>query len=817
MTHPILEGLTVLEFGAGSQPTALAGVLLADNGARVIKVEPPEGDRLRTSSPSAFLVFNRGKESVVADLRTPEGRERARSLAATADVLIEGFAPGVAEEFGIGYDDLRELNPGLVHCSITGFGSTGPYAGLKAYEHVVQAKAGTFTLGAGGVFGYRPGPIFINAPIASTGAGHLAVSGIVAALVAREQSGRGQRVEATLLQGITPSDYFGTMEWQSNQGLLPTPQRAGSGSGGTKPPATVAASRYSYMPCTKDGRWVFFTALLPHQAAAVLRALGREHILAEPRFRDAPRFPTAEDAQAFEDEIWTAFRQRTFAEWDERLRAEPDVAYELARTSEEGLDHSQVRHNGEVVLVNDPRVGIVEQVGPLANFQATPARIIGSAPAVGQSRPLPAEPAAARESGPSPEHPLAGFTVVEFGYFYAMPFGTALAASLGARVIKIEDRRGDPMRFSFGVPETGSAKTMEGKESISVDLRTPEGRQVVHDLVAKADAFVNGFRPGVAERQGVDYETLSKINPKLVYLHSAGYGTEGEFANRPIFAQCASSVAGAVHRQAGFWLDSALTEGMDVPELQAVILPRLRGYTDGDSNAALVTCTSLVLALYHKRRTGQGQFLSTSMLGGNLWAYADDAVRYEGKPEAPMTDADLHGLHALYRLYQAAEGWVFLAAPRQQEWETLARALDRSDLLEDPRFSTGEQRSANDDALIGELETVFRGRDAEEWESDLAPRGIACVAVFEDTNSAFTNTDPVLKETGLVAEVDHPLFGRILRHGLPVRLSETPGRLAGGCLVGQHTRAVLTELGYTAEQIAALEAKEAVFSATNTV
>jgi len=814
MTHPILEGLTVLEFGAGSHPASLAGVLLADNGARVVKVEPPEGDRLRSMSPSAFLVFNRGKESVVADLRTSEGRAKACALAASADVLIEGFAPGVAEEFGIGYDDLRALNPGLVYCSVNGFGSTGPYARLKAYEHVVQAKAGVFTLGAGGMFGYRPGPIFVNAPIAGTGAGHLAASGIVAALVARERTGRGQRVEATLVQGITPSDYFGTMEWQCAQGLVGPPKQAG---GGGKAAGTVAASRYSFMPCTKDGRWVFFTALLPHQTHAILRALDLSHILEEPRFRDAPRFPTADDAQAFEDAIWVAFRRRTFAEWDELLRAEPDIAYELARTSEEGLDHPQVRHNGEVIEVTDPRLGTVEQVGPLVTFQATPARVTGSAPALGENRPAPARVASAPKTGAAPEHPLSGFTIVEFGYFYAMPFGTAMAASLGARVIKIEDRRGDPMRHAFGVPESGATKTMEGKESISVDLRTPEGRKLVHDLIAKADAFVNGFRPGVAERQGLDHETLSKINPSLVYLHSSGYGVDGEFADRPIFAQCASSVAGAVHRQSGFWLDSALTEGMDVTELQAVILPRLRGYTDGDSNAALATCTALVLALYHRRRTGEGQFLSTSMLGGNLWAYADDAVRYEGKPAIPMTDPDLHGLHALYRLYQAGTGWVFLAAPTQKEWEALAPALERSDLLSDPRFATAEDRLAHDEALIAELETVFRGRSAQEWEDALVPLDIACVAAFEGTNSAFTNTDPVLKQTELVAEVDHPFFGRILRHGLPVRFSETPGRLAAGCLVGQHTRTVMTELGYSPELIAELEAKEVVFSAPESV
>src|SRR3954452_8285855 len=179
MNQPVLAGLTVLEFGAGSHAAALAGVLLADNGARVVKVEPPEGDLLRTDAPTAHLVFNRGKESVVADLRTPEGRDRARDLAAHADVLIAAFEPGVDREFGIDYESLRQLNPGLVHCSINAFGTEGPYAAIKAYDQVIQAKTGLFSLGQGGQFGYRPGPVYGDARIAGTGGGHLAAAGIV--------------------------------------------------------------------------------------------------------------------------------------------------------------------------------------------------------------------------------------------------------------------------------------------------------------------------------------------------------------------------------------------------------------------------------------------------------------------------------------------------------------------------------------------------------------------------------------------------------------------------------------------------------------
>jgi crotonobetainyl-CoA:carnitine CoA-transferase CaiB-like acyl-CoA transferase len=353
---------------------------------------------------------------------------------------------------------------------------------------------------------------------------------------------------------------------------------------------------------------------------------------------------------------------------------------------------------------------------------------------------------------------------------------------------------------------------MEGKESLVVDLRTPEGRQLVHEVIAKADAFVNGFRSGIAERQGLDYDTLRALKPDLVYLHASGYGEEGEFARRPLFAQCAEAIAGSLNRNAAFWLDPSLTEGMNATEIQAVILPRLRTLVDGDSNAAMAVLTALTLALYHKRRTGEGQFVATSMVNGNMWAYADDAVRYEGKVPLPMTDPDLNGISALYRLYEAASGWVFLAAPRQKEWEALARTVGRDELVTDPRFATAPDRAANDDALAAELGSVFATRKADEWEALLVPQGVACVEAYAATTSEFTATDPVLRETGLVAEVDHPSFGRIVRHGLPVRFSETPGRLAPGCILGQHTRAILEELGYAPERIAELEEKQVVLT-----
>jgi crotonobetainyl-CoA:carnitine CoA-transferase CaiB-like acyl-CoA transferase len=803
----ICDDLQVIELGAGSIAASLAGMILADNGARVVKLEPPEGDRLREAHPCGFAVWNRGKESVVADLRADEGRQAARRLIVKVDVVIEGFGAGVAERWGLSYEDLVPGNPGLVYCSIKGFGSTGPYARLKAYEGVVAAKAGVYTQGA---FGFRPGPIFFSAPLASTGAGHMALQGILAALTARMRTGRGQRLEATMVQGLNPLDYFGTVTWQVMQ------RRAAEAAKSGAPPSAggVAANRYSMFLPTKDGRWISTTQMLPHQARALSRACGLEHTFDDPRFAKQPQFASAEDAAAWEDLVWEAMMSQSYDHWERALLAEPDIAFELCRFSEEGLDHAQILHNGEAVAVEGTRHGTVWQVGPVARFSDTPAHVNSIGPELGVHGADLSARAPIAPSGEPPRHPFEGTTIVELGYFFAMPFGLTLAASLGARVIKIEGKGGDPMRTSFGLPETGCSKTMEAKESISLDLQTAEGRKVAQQLVASADVFVNGFRTGVAERMGLGYETLKELNPRLVYVHATGYGTDGPYAARPIYAQVAQSVAGSVGRFAGKWLDPELTAGMTPFEAQVLVLPRIRGPVDGDTNAALAVGSTLALAIYEQRRSNTGQFVSTTMIGGNAWAYADDFVRYEGKPALPRPDDDNHGLHALYRLYPCASSWIFLAAPRQSEWDALVAAIGRPELDDDERFRTPELRGEHDDALTALLADVFSTKDAASWEDVLSAAGVGCAQAFAGSHSQFTCTDPVLRETYLVVEIEHPLFGKVLRHGLPVALSHTPGRLAPCCLNGEHTEKVLAELGYSAEQIEELKAGEVVYGMT---
>jgi crotonobetainyl-CoA:carnitine CoA-transferase CaiB-like acyl-CoA transferase len=796
----ICAGLNVIEMGAGSIAASITGMVLADAGARVIKLEPPEGDRLRTAMPSGFLVWNRGKESLVADLRTPAGRDTLRGLARNADVMIEGFSPGTTRAWGVDADALCAANPRLIHCAVTGFGPSGPYARLKGYDALVCAKAGLFARGG---YGHRDGAIFFPVHWGSFGAGLQSAAGILAALLVRDQCGLGQQIGATMLSGIEPIEYFVSVVSQLlvKQGKEPAMDvRSG-----------VPGSRYGVMVATRDGRFIQTSAMLPHQARALSAVAGLQHTFDDPRFAAQPVFASAEDAQGWEDLLWEAFRSHDLAYWLPRLEASPDVAFEVARTSEEGLDHPQIIHNGDVVTVTDPACGPVRQVGPIAHFPGSPCRIEKSAPALGVNEGAFAERTPVPDPGGAalPAHPLAGVTIVEFGCNYATPYGLAMAAALGARVIKIEDRSGDPHRMAFG-PEVATLKTTQGKESVSIDLRGAEGQSAARRIVSQADVFVTGFRSGVADKLGLGYDDLTAINPRLVYVHAAGYGTDGPYAKRALYAQAAQAVAGSFGRQVGHWTRPELNLGMTVPELQAVVAPRLSQIVDGDSNGALAILVTVVLAVFHQRRTGRGQFVRTSMISGNAWCYADDFCSYAGKPPTPVCDDDYFGLCALERVYPAAQGWVCLVVRTEREWRALTDTIGLPELSADPRFATAAARRDNDDELIRILGARFAGQPSAAWEELLSEADVGCVDVGLAGFPGFIAFDRGLRETGFTTEIEHPRFGPMVVWAPHLRFSETPSRLGRPCERGEHNHRVLSDAGYSAGEIGRLEASGAV-------
>jgi crotonobetainyl-CoA:carnitine CoA-transferase CaiB-like acyl-CoA transferase len=291
--------------------------------------------------------------------------------------LSTAFAPGRADRWGIGADVLTGANPALVHCSITAFGHTGPYAKLKGCDSLVAAKAGLWARGA---FGHRDGPILYPVPWASFGAAMQSVAGILGALLVRQTTGRGQQLSATLVNGLEPLEYFvGTIaQLMVKQGQQPTVDSRDS----------MAASRFGTLMITKDGRIVQISTVLPHQGRALCELAGIAQVLDEPRFSRIPMFDNADDAQAWEDMLWEEFRKHDLMHWLPLLEASPDVAFEVAGTSEEGLAHPQVVHNGDAITVDDSSAGPVRQLLPSATSRRHPSHRRGQHRLWGPTRAL---------------------------------------------------------------------------------------------------------------------------------------------------------------------------------------------------------------------------------------------------------------------------------------------------------------------------------------------------------------------------------------------------------------------------------------------
>jgi crotonobetainyl-CoA:carnitine CoA-transferase CaiB-like acyl-CoA transferase len=807
----VLDGIRVLELSNGVAG-AQAGQFLADFGADVVQVEPPGGSPLRAEP--AWPFWARGKRSVQLDLRTPDGQDVARRLALGRDVVIETFRPGVTERLGLGYGDLAGRHPGLVYASITGFGREGPLAGLQGYEAIVMAKFGV--LGAVSDMTERPGPSFPSARYCSYPAAQLAVQGVLAALYERETSGRGQRVESTLAQGLTVHDTFNwfsrVVATRFSGGFTQTPVSVkGVPSGGLSFRLLIAL--------TADGRWVQFSQTVDRLFRAMMRMFGLEWMLADPEWSTAPDFDDVAKRVAFWERLLTTVRSKTLAQWRELMDADPDVWAEMFSRDDELLDHPQMRWNEMVVTLDDPERGPVVQPAPVVRLDPSATVVGRPPPRLGQhDADLRAEAevaAAAPAAEPAPgaevsgAAPLEGVTVVELGTYYAAPFGATLLADYGARVIKIEQLDGDPHRHMLPFPEVAGMKVLQGKESIAVDIATGEGLAVAYDIIRRADVVLQSFRAGVAERLGVDAESLQRINPDLVYLSAPGYGTGGPCGHRPAFAPTIGAAAGLAWRNAG----ATIAERADMPldEVKATAMRlalAVMGVGNSDGFSGVTVGSALLLGLLARRRGAGAQNMLTTMLSSSAHALSEGMVRYGGEPPLMVPDPELHGFGPLYRLYEATDGWVFLAAPSQREWVHLTAALgDGGRLGGDERFATAEARGLHADDLVSELAAVFATRTAAAWESALRAADVACVAVAPGpVESHFLDDGSLGRQSGWVTETVHPLLDEVPRLTSLVTFSRSATSPRGACILGQQTDAILAELGYADERVAALRA-----------
>jgi crotonobetainyl-CoA:carnitine CoA-transferase CaiB-like acyl-CoA transferase len=804
----VLSGIRVLDLSWGIAGP-MATMLLADHGAEVIKIEPPGGDPFRFQL--GYKVWQRGKKSAVFDLKDATERAQFDALVKIADVLVESHAPRTAEKLGVTAERLCALNPRLIFCSITGYGRDTPHADRPAYDALVQARTGLMWEQRGwpeGALNHlagrpdpfpdldipddwvqgapRPGPLFVASYWPSLGACFNALLGISAALRAREHTGRGQRVETSLLQGALAA---AAGVWQRAENL----DAPGFDSWilGSKSPK-------GHFQC-KDGRWIHNWVPNPR---FILQASAGQTLNATPDLtvqNDPDRFGTGPEEilvmAHYQPILAEAVKKFTAQEWTEAA-AIAEVTMQPVRSVEEALSDALFVQDGCVVEAEDPELGRIRTVGRAYRLSACPHPIDTRVPAVGEYTDQ-VKALAARTAPPPPaprgrglKAPLEGITVLDLGLAIAGPFGTQLLSDLGATVIKIN---GLYDLFWHRVHIAYMAN--RGKKSITLNLKDPRAMEIFLKLVERADVVHHNMRYDAAERLKIDYESLKKIKPDLIYCHTRGF-ENGPRARLPGNDQTGACLSGVQYE------DGGMARGGK---------PLWSFTSFGDTGNGFLSAIAVIQALYHRDRTGQGQFVDTSIINACLLNTSYAVARADGGAvPRPQIDAQQYGYSAGHRIYETKQGWLCWLLLTQEHWDEAFAVLGVPELVRDGRFADGPARSRNDALLAEILAGRFKTATAAEWFAQLDAAGVPCEIVSEDFSRKL-HDDAQFQRRRWVVSYPHPVVGKLDQIGLLVDLSDTPGVIQGRPLiVGEHTQEILAGLGYGEAQIKTLEEQFAI-------
>jgi crotonobetainyl-CoA:carnitine CoA-transferase CaiB-like acyl-CoA transferase len=385
--------------------------------------------------------------------------------------------------------------------------------------------------------------------------------------------------------------------------------------------------------------------------------------------------------------------------------------------------------------------------------------------------------------------PLAPYTVIDLTRARSGPTCVRQLADMGARVIQVsarEDVEGDFPRRGFD-----SQNLHRNKRSITLDLKAPKGIDILKRLVAKADVVVENFRPDVKARLGIDYETLSKDNPRLVYGSISGFGQSGPYRDRPGYDQIAQGMGGL----------------MSITGLPGQGPVRV-GIPVADLTAGLFLAQGILVALLERERSGKGQWVHTSLLQAMVTMLDFQAARWLIAGEIPPQAGNDHPTAIPTGVFRTADGHINIAASGQNMFRRLCEALGTEPLLQDPRFKTAPDRSKNRKALAGELASAFATRTSAEWVELLNAKGVPSGPIL-DVKQVYENEQ--VRHLGMAVTVKHPALGEIQVQAPPAMLSRTPGSVRMPAPdTGEHTDEILVELGFSAAEIAALRAEKVV-------
>jgi crotonobetainyl-CoA:carnitine CoA-transferase CaiB-like acyl-CoA transferase len=390
-------------------------------------------------------------------------------------------------------------------------------------------------------------------------------------------------------------------------------------------------------------------------------------------------------------------------------------------------------------------------------------------------------------------HALEGVLLLDFGQYLAGPFGPMVIGDLGADVIKVEPVAGDGMRMA-NAPFFGCQR---GKRDIALDLKSERGHEIAMQLIERADIVHHNMTAGVAKRLGIAYEHCQAVNPDIVYCNTWAYGLEGPLAHFGGLDPLYQAAAGLEYESG---------------PVHAGNKPMYYRFGMTDTANAMLSVVGCLAALYHQRKTGEGQELWTSLLDGAAM-FASDASLVNGEPvPRPKLDADQTGLDACYRLYETNDGWIQIAAIKPEQWEGLCRALGVPELIDDARFVDAAARAKHRQQLESLLAPRFATRTAVQWTHALDDNRVPNEIAVDTNAGELVMFDGDNERLGLVAEYEHPILGRMRQFGSLIDFSETPGRIGGPPpIVGQNTRDILGWLGYSDADMDSLKEQGAVY------
>lgn len=392
--------------------------------------------------------------------------------------------------------------------------------------------------------------------------------------------------------------------------------------------------------------------------------------------------------------------------------------------------------------------------------------------------------------------PLEGLRVLELGQIAAAPVCAMLLADMGAEVIKVEPPdRGDGLRYMGTVFVGGESPDFlslnRNKKSIAVDLRQPEGREIILRLARDSDVWIENYRPGVMARLGLDYEAVRLVNPRLVYCSISGFGPEGPYQNKP-------AVDPILQAMGGLMSITGEPEGR----------PVLVGAPIIDLTCGALAAYGVLSALTAREHTGQGQKLELALLDSGLYLLLLRAVTYLNTGEVPRPEGSAHRQRAPYQAFRTQDGYIYICVRAEEQWPQLCRVLGCEHLAQEERFATGALRVRHRQELEYLLEAILQQRPTAEWQRRLEEADILCGPV---QNFAQVFSDPQVRQNQMVVRLEHPKAGPIRLLGLPVKLKGTPGRIESPPpTLGQHTAEILARWGYRPDEIAALHRRGAI-------